>query len=1708
VIAEVSRAGAVYTYILWEMNGVEFAIGDNVTDGTTTGVLSAVSTTSWKDSGVERGMALSLPGGNEEGTYRILKVDGSFLYIDINLTTTGRDQLFRVLSEVTLDLFSPKTILIPFGEAEGDDLRTVIGSKTVRTTTNLQDYGVAVGDTIEILAGDDEGSYTITAWDTTYGGQGAVLSAVMTATNSSVTYRAYRTQQAIQRPLLRMIPDGVVLLDGDGQDSGYKIPNALPVDVRPVHAFSGAKTIAEGLNGFVLMDPGSGWAPSADYTVDIDTYDWAGRTGGDFEAFYTEEKFRRAYTDEALSSAGGYIAVISVHGSTGQMYLDSNLPSEVKDFLGNMQDWLLDIIATFGFGGDEEALVTAFSPLKFGPAEAALPLLMQFEILIPYEVFDGCNNVFVALPEFDWKNEFEATDTFNDALDRFNDGTMPGKAPALLKAVAGDALAITSGLNAGSYIIESVQAYTLVNMRAVVDGGGAIDLDNAYKVALVVIRDEFPVPAFYGLDTFFKEGAPAWSVPAVADLPFSVVDVDGNPVDGWTWVEKAFEWLFQTLNALGFDLPSGVSLDAPETLKALWQMLFSSYTVARPTAPQYLRMYFQEPTSCTVYAPQVCARYQWALPVLVPADAITGVELTLPLPDLEGLTVSLEVERLTGSVPLTGTLTADFNTAATLEELAEFLQALLDPTGEYVTFSGPATVTGSLSVTQAVGGIDEYLYLSAISLTAGFRVLGFYGPAPAKFPEVDTTTTCATMYERITTTTDALGMKLTVNTSLTCVVGLDVFVGSFTIGEAVTALPSGASGTVWAFADDTTNAAAGYLWISDVSGTFSAGDAITGSDSGATIAEAWVVDIDKVWEIEVTDGVLASTRTFEEVAAALQAATVAAVQDDIIAVGTPGTFDDVQISATFEVTIEFVDQSGTGAGPGRYEINIADSGSPALIDNFSVDSPTDITWVDFAVTYVNPTLPTFSTATELLGADYTPAVTVPEMSTDDGVTTVTLSPTLTYWEALTFKTEVCDLIDSGDYEGAAQALNAKEDWTASGGVRHLFWSDTGSALRLRGIVGGVDSVVSIMDANRLGFPIPGGIALPAASGNGTTTVAWMAQGSTTAGETEAAFEHPHAPTLFVGTVGASELLFTPSAEADAYQIFPGQTSEGETAVTGLPRDIVIGTPYSGQLSAECVFTDDAYAAPIELDIREEADWLLVYEQRRMLEHTDYTALDTDISGDRVAAVVTSFGSNQVSLLDLGDANEFTFLAPNSGLEFDQVQVGDVLFIEEGDDEGGYTVLERSSTILTLDRNLTASTERVYRYGNDGILIVDAVDAKVTSATGLFTSDDIGRYLTLWGSNREATDGSYKITAVETDGSGCTLEADVFPETETDVHWVVVKAPVDALGDSSILGRTALLGVRPIRVYSGTPAELRVVQVSPTLVRAESTVFTALTEAGEVPRSGVKQPYKFVRPGTQHISSTLMNEQRERGLYYFDALTTSLGGGELYNLPEHTKVEPVFGTYDSHGYRIDVSDNRYTFSTKEEATLSLSAVFLPTGLDDTLSNLVTVSDQSIRFDYEYVPTVAEVQSLLSSELDRVLCANALARHFLPAYVSLDITYTGGNSPATVVAALQDSINSMSAVDELDLSKLEKILHNNAVTQYGHPITLITLTHDIDRKIVGTQAEGVINDDNIAYNGTNRTTFFIAGADASSGEEVDAPAGARIRLTRGTTRSTFR
>jgi hypothetical protein len=153
----------------------------------------------------------------------------------------------------------------------------------------------------------------------------------------------------------------------------------------------------------------------------------------------------------------------------------------------------------------------------------------------------------------------------------------------------------------------------------------------------------------------------------------------------------------------------------------------------------------------------------------------------------------------------------------------------------------------------------------------------------------------------------------------------------------------------------------------------------------------------------------------------------------------------------------------------------------------------------------------------------------------------------------------------------------------------------------------------------------------------------------------------------------------------------------------------------------------------------------------------------------------------------------------------------------------------------------------------------------------------------------------------------------------------------------------------------------------------------------------------------------------------------------------------------------------------------------------------------RVSYDFAPEVGQVQGFLTSDEDRSLNSDPLARHFLPAYTYITLNYVGGNSSRVVAQAVYDYVNGLASTDNLDLSQIETVvLSRNNVVRYDHPIELVVVVHDMDRRLVCVRSTNRISDDEIAYNGTNRTTFFIPGPVVTG--VASAPTGERTRADR--------
>ena len=689
------------------------------------GTITAASTRSLVGTGLDGlwypdGLVLEILTGPDIGVYKVIAVlqfGASCMLLDRDMTDSWYGQSFRLSRSSSVDLFAPSRPILPFADRLALDLRTTIGSATVRTVQNIQSAGGQVGDSLEILSGPDMGVYRIIGFDTVAGGIAPVLNAKMSASGSGLAYRIFRASQGVQAPLIRVVPGGVRLLDASGQDTGASVPYAMPVSARPTNGLTGATLKASGVCGFVLPDPGTSWRPTGNLSA----------SGGTALS---------CFTDGCLSCENGYVAVIEVT-DTGDMYLNSLMPSDAQVFFTDLRQWLLDVIASLGLGNEARDFVLALSPIKLGSAPGGSTLVAKYEVCLPAEIWDTRHNVYVALPDIDWAAEIEKAGTFDGALSRFNQGLLEGgyRPSALASAIAGDTLTITEGANAGSYLISRVSTLKIATPGSIVSS--AYREDRTYPVTFVVIAEEFPVSPLSGLSSFFASGIPSVTVPGPPALPYQVYDLGGALVSPWAMVQGLLQFLMQWANAMGFDAPTNVTLDEAATLEAIWRTLFAKYTVGTPTAPETVRLRFVEPTSVTVYAPKAFGGLTGVGFVKGDPGEIQGAPHGLTLPDgtLTGKHFKLWVRTAFDRFTISGTLHADAGSAVTDDALARAVSsavgAEIDNQRERIGdafFDFRSTSPGQFTASFRQKGEEEtsetYVELD-VSSGGAFAALGF-----------------------------------------------------------------------------------------------------------------------------------------------------------------------------------------------------------------------------------------------------------------------------------------------------------------------------------------------------------------------------------------------------------------------------------------------------------------------------------------------------------------------------------------------------------------------------------------------------------------------------------------------------------------------------------------------------------------------------------------------------------------------------------------------------------------------------------------------------------------------------------------------------------------------------------------------------------------------------------------------------------------------
>lgn len=246
----------------------------------------------------------------------------------------------------------------------------------------------------------------------------------------------------------------------------------------------------------------------------------------------------------------------------------------------------------------------------------------------------------------------------------------------------------------------------------------------------------------------------------------------------------------------------------------------------------------------------------------------------------------------------------------------------------------------------------------------------------------------------------------------------------------------------------------------------------------------------------------------------------------------------------------------------------------------------------------------------------------------------------------------------------------------------------------------------------------------------------------------------------------------------------------------------------------------------------------------------------------------------------------------------------------------------------------------------------------------------------------------------------------------------------------------------------------------------------------------QSPYRVRRAGVHKISSTAMALQREGALYYVDLPVIGYGPQAEMNISEDTALA-IKENAKIDGYQLAVANSIFTFSDQEQVSIVMPSSILPVGSTPGIANEIDLAGQTIQITYDNAPLVEELQRFFNSPLDRVVVANYLLRHFLPAYVYLDAAYVGGSDTDVLAKDLITYINNVPpAVNQLLASQVENTITRRGASKVTLPVTLIALVHDIDRKIRGLRSEDVIGAGVLPiFNGTYAQTYFIAGPDTS-------------------------
>jgi hypothetical protein len=242
--------------------------------------------------------------------------------------------------------------------------------------------------------------------------------------------------------------------------------------------------------------------------------------------------------------------------------------------------------------------------------------------------------------------------------------------------------------------------------------------------------------------------------------------------------------------------------------------------------------------------------------------------------------------------------------------------------------------------------------------------------------------------------------------------------------------------------------------------------------------------------------------------------------------------------------------------------------------------------------------------------------------------------------------------------------------------------------------------------------------------------------------------------------------------------------------------------------------------------------------------------------------------------------------------------------------------------------------------------------------------------------------------------------------------------------------------------------------------------------------GLSIPYAIRRAGVFRTPSTIMEDNFDGLFYYTDIQVESLGSGDDKNLDEDDRLSMDSG-YRVDGYTYEVDNNVLTFSPYEEVSLKFDRRFLPPGNSDLPENHTEISGRNLSVGYDLSTTARVINDLMRSDNDRPINANPIARHVLPRYVYMSVTYRGGSSSDVVGKDVEDYINALGQ-NELEISDVEAMVTRRGAHSVQHPLAVAAITHDLDRALIVDRSDDKLGSstEEVPYEGSARISSFFA------------------------------